>query len=178
VSIHQIQITYDAGADRLLWQVRTVQAQLFSFWLTRRMTLRLWQPLKARIAQQMAPVTPGAVLTPQAREMLDEAARSQPLPQADFKAPFKSDGVQRPLGEEPMLVSEVNLTHDPQNALLLQWRDAQGRTLTLRLERDLSLAVLRLLEAALVRADWGIALVAAPTADAPTGEAAPNFRLN
>ena len=109
---------------------------------------------------------------------LDEAARRQPLPKADFKSPFQSDGVQRPLGEEPMLVSELNLGQGPQNALVLQWRDAQGKSLTLQLERDLSLAVLRLLEAALARAEWGVALTGPVQRETPPDAETPSPLLN
>lgn len=167
MSIHQIQITYDPAADRVLWQVRTTDAQVYALWLTRRLALRLWPHLRARISQQAAPVSPTAVVTPQAREMLEQAARSAPLPNADFKVPFQAEGVQRPLGEEPMLVSEVNLGQGPKGGIVLQWRDAQGRHLTLQLEQELSLAVMRLMEAALQRADWGIPMAPPAAATAP-----------
>lgn len=173
MSIHQIQITYDPAADRLLWQVRTTDAQVFALWLTRRLSLRLWPHLRARVAQQSAPVSPKAVVTPQAREMLEQAARTAPLPHADFNAPFQSEGVQRPLGNEPMLVSEVNLGQGPNGGIVLQWRDAQGRHLTLQLEQELSLAVMRLMEAALQRADWGVPLASVPASKETLGGPGP-----
>lgn len=168
MSIHQIQITYDPAADRLLWQVRTTEAQVYALWLTRRLALRLWPHLRTRIAQQATPLSAGAMVMPQAREMLEQAARSAPLPNADFKAPFQSEGVQRPLGTEPMLVSEVNLGQGPKGGVVLQWRDAQGRHLTLQLEQELSLAVMRLMEAALQRADWGVMPAATAAAEEQT----------
>ena len=40
MDIHQIQVKYDALADRLLLQIRTRDEQLFPIWLTRRMVMR------------------------------------------------------------------------------------------------------------------------------------------
>ena len=91
IVIHQILIKYDAAADRLLLQVRTRADEVFAIWLTRRMLLRLWPPVQqlgVRVA--LARSHPDAVLLPDARAMLADAARQRPRPNADFTQLFNS----------------------------------------------------------------------------------------
>ncbi len=98
ILIHQIQIKYDAAADRLLMQVRTRADEVFAIRLTRRILLRLWPPFQqmgVRVA--LARSHPNAVLLPEARAMLADAARQRPLPNADFTRSFKGDGAHQPL---------------------------------------------------------------------------------
>lgn len=165
VDIHQMQVRYDPNADRISWQVRTRGGELFSVWLTRRMVQRLWPPFSqlvtsAAMATQVAPTT---TVLPEAREMLAQAARERPLPSADFKTPFNAEPAAEPLGAEPLLPSTIDLGHgDGGKGLAIRVREANGRSLELRLNDDLATALMRLLDKALQASDWG--LVAAPAA--------------
>ena len=155
IVIHQIQIKYDALADRLLMQVRTRNAEVYALWLTRRMMLRLW-PAFQRLngVQSLARASPGAVVLPEARAMLAEVARQRPLPNADFSQPFQAETTHQPLGEQPLLAAEIEMQAHPQRGLLLTVREAEGRQVSLQFDADLQLALLRLFEQALAAADW------------------------
>ena len=84
-----MQVRYNPAADRLLWQVRTSTGELFAVWLTRRMVRQLWGPLTLLVTQAaVAQVMPHALVLPEAREMMAQAARSRQLPGADFATPF------------------------------------------------------------------------------------------
>jgi hypothetical protein len=52
IDIHQIQVKYDALADRLLLQIRTREEVLFPIWLTRRMVMRLWPHFRIMVSRQ------------------------------------------------------------------------------------------------------------------------------
>lgn len=173
MAIHQIQVRYDIVADRLLLHVRTHEAELFSAWLTRRMVARLRPPLRQAVTQvAVAHAMPQAMAVPEARAMLEQAARDRPLPNADFTTRFAAEGSKQPLGPEPLLPTEVDIRGRPQGGLALALREAGGRRIELQLDADLATALMRLLDQALAGADWGLA------PDAPPAEAAPVGPLN
>jgi hypothetical protein len=161
--IHQIQIKYDALADRLLMQVRTRAGDVFAIWLTRRMVQRLLPPFQqigTRLSLSKA--RPDSLLLPEARAMLADAVRSRPLPNADFSQRFSTDNSRQPMGPEPLLAAEVELQADTQRGLRMHVREAQGRQITLQFNEELHAALSRLFEQALATADWGLALPAEP----------------
>ncbi len=177
VNIHQIQVKYDPSADRILLQVRTQPPELYQVWLTRRMALRFWPHFQPMVASLALPsVSPGSVVSPEARQMLSQAARDKPLPHADFKTQFQADGAATPLGPEPVLATEISLKPTPTGGVMLQWREAGGRSLTLQVTEELSLALLRLLESALVASQWGV--VNTPAAGQQTPGESPPALLN
>jgi hypothetical protein len=171
MDIHQMQVRYDASADRILWQVRTRGGELFGAWLTRRMLLQWWPRFQDLVGQTSLPHTVNAAaVVPEAREMLTQVARERPLPNADFKAPFNTEPAAQPMGAEPMLPTaiEMGLASTGHN-LLLRLRDAQSRSLSLQLTPDLSAALMRLIAQALTEAHWGdmAGTTAAAQADPP-----------
>lgn len=163
VDIHQMQVRYEPTADRILWQVRTRGGELFSVWLTRRMVQRLWPPFQqlvtsVGIATQVAPTT---MVLPEAREMLAQVARERPLPTADFKTPFNPQPAAEPLGAEPLLPTTIDLGHGEHGkGLAIRVRETNGRSLELRLNDDLSTALMRLLDKALQASEWGLTVPA------------------
>ena len=174
MNIHQMQVRYQPGPDRMLWQVRTSGGELFAVWLTRRMLRLLWPPLQQLVTRAgVARVLPNASPAhwmPEAQAMLTQAARERPLPTARFNEVFDTQAVSQPLGAEPLLPEAIDLglVTDGQG-LQLQVREAGGRRLSLKLNDDLATALLRLLEQALGEADWGLQTAeAAPSAAATT----------
>lgn len=174
-----MQVSYDPLADRLLWQVRTRSGELMAVWLTRRLTARLWPPFQQLVARAgLPPASAGATVLPEARQMLDEAARQRPLPTADFSAPFSRTPATQPLGAEPLLPEAIDLGAGPQGrGLSMKLRERSGRSLGLQLTDDLATALLRLFEQALVASEWfAVARGPAPEAAPPTGQ--PGTTLN
>jgi hypothetical protein len=170
MDIHQMQVRYDPNADRVLWQLRTVGGELFAVWLTRRMMQRVWPPFQAMVTQaSVARVAPGAIVLPEARDMLAQAARERPLPAANFDQPFDPKPVAQPLGPEPLLATTIDLTPGlPGGALAMRVREAgSGRSLELRMSDDLATALSRLIDKALADADWGLAVAAPAPESAP-----------
>lgn len=174
-----MQVRYQARADRVLWQLRTHEGQLFAIWLTRRMLRQLWPPLQRLVAEAgvaqvvsrgTAPGQPPPTVLPEAREMLAQVARERPLPQADFRQPFDTRPAEQPLGAEPLLPEQIDLGPGTDGrGLALRLREPANRQLALQLSDDLATALLRLIEAALREADWGVLPPATPAAAAPAG---------
>lgn len=164
MAIHQIQVRYDSTADRLLMQLRTTEAEVYAVWLTRRMVQRLYPPFRQAVAQaSVARATPLALPVPDARQMLEQAALQRTLQGADFAQPFASADAVHPLGPEPLLPDAADLRPGADGQLTLAVREPRGRRVEIALNAELASALLRLLDNALVAAEWGL----------PAGDPAP-----
>lgn len=162
MAIHQMQVRYEATADRLLLQLRTTEAEVYAVWLTRRMVQRLYPPFRQAVTQaSVARATPQALPVPEARQMLEQAALQRPLQGADFAQAFASADASHPLGPEPLLPDSADLRPGADGQLTLAVREPRGRRIEIALNAELSTALLRLLDSALVAAEWGL-----PTAGA------------
>jgi hypothetical protein len=168
VNIHQMQLRYQPAADRLLWQLRTTNGDLYAVWLTRRMVRLLWPPMAKLVTHAgIAQSLPHATVLPEAQAMLAQAVRDRPLPGASFAEPFDNRATAQPLGADPLLPDAIDLgPGDAGQGLKLQLREDGGRRLAMQLSADLATALLRLLEQALAAADWGLATApVAPNSD-------------
>ncbi len=169
MTIHQIQLRYDATADRLLMQVRTTKAELYAVWLTRRMTAKVYPPFRQAVTRaSVAQAAPQAMPVPEARQMLEQAALQRPLPGTDFEKPFAEADASHPLGPEPLLPAAIDLRPVASGVLVIALREERGRRLEMSLTTELSTALLRLMDGALKMADWALPAQAAPAADAVT----------
>ena len=170
-----MQVRYQPAADRLLWQVRTQTGELFAVWLTRRMLKQLWPPLSHLVTSAgMAQLAPNATVLPEARAMMAQVARARPLANANFNTPFDAKPVAQPLGPEPLLPTAIDLgPGSDAKGLRITVREPGGRHMTLALSNDLATALMRLLEQALVEADWGLGAAASAPAPAVPGAEPP-----
>lgn len=168
-------MAYQADQDRLLLRVRTRNDQLFELWLTRRLMVRLWQPLQSTAgAVAIGSVSSSATVLPEAREMMTQTMRERSNQSADFRSPFEETARERPLGEEPMLVAAIDIKRQPDRQVEVVWRDAAQRQLSMNLSPDLLNNLLTLLEKALQKSEWGVVPAApAPAAAATPGTAPP-----
>ncbi|GAB4039265.1 MAG: hypothetical protein Fur0014_08840 [Rubrivivax sp.] len=174
MGIHQIQLRYDPLADRLLLSVRSHAAELYTAWLTRRMVARLAEPFRRAVARLALP-RDGSVPVPEAQAMLDQVARERPLKDADFSKPFEgAQDASHPLGRDPLLPGEIDVRAPPGGGLVIALREPRGRRLELALNDDLATAFMRLLDQALLQADWALPV---PPATPAAGEPPPQ-RLN
>ena len=169
MQIRQLALHYRPEADRLLLRVNADDGQQFAVWFTRRLCARLWPHLasvvsRIAVAREAAQTAPHAHLMPEAHEMLAQSARERMLRDADFKTPFQDQASAHPLGSEPMLATEVQLTPLPDGHLRLVIVDITKRNVQLQLTQTLATAVKELMQKALHQADWGFALQAAPAA--------------
>ncbi len=182
MDIHQTSVLYDRNADRLLLRVSTRAGELYALWLTRRLMRRLWPHLAQHVARaQAAAVSPQAVVLPEARAMAAEVVREASLRQADFRTPFDAAPKHQPLGPEPMLVVQVQLTLLGDRQLKLAFADPSGRELTLQLAPQLATGVSELVQQALAQTDWDLGdLTPAATAGTapPDADTAPGRVLN
>ena len=89
--------------------------------------------------------------------------------------PYTSDdgtpeGAKLPLGDEPMLPTEVNLQTSVQS-LTLRWRDQAGRRLSMELSEEMALGLMRLMDKALAESAWDKPVMSSVAPPAAPGSA-------
>jgi hypothetical protein len=91
--------------------------------------------------------------------MLTELQRETFLEKADFKTPFSSEAPQLPLGEVPILVTDVQLNLHSSGTLNVVFQDlsgegASGHSCQLELQSSLLHGLLHLMGQAIQQANW------------------------
>jgi len=153
--LHQLKLDYIPEHDRLLLRVSTDNQLEVRLWLTRR-ALRLLWPLLV----QMVRASPEAALqsNPQARDALVGMQHEQALSRANFNHAFEEAPREMPLGAEPILVARIQSNRDESGNQVLALLPQQGQGLHLTLDNTLLHSLCKLVQNAVAKSDWGMAL--------------------
>jgi hypothetical protein len=159
MNIHQLSLTHDAQQDRLLLRINTTDREELRIWLTRRLALGL-QPHLERLGLE-AMVPPASAQTPvedeHTRHMMAEFRQQDNLSKADFSTPYvQADTL--PLGPDPLLITDIQMTPQTDGALLLAFQEKLGepphRGFQARVKTDLIVGLQHLLRDAIHKAQW------------------------
>ena len=183
MQIHQMSVTYLPEQDRILMRINTTAGEETRMWLTRRLLVGLWPVLSRLLTNHLLKLEgAGASLAgadPQLRQMLADFRKEEFLQHADFDTPYKEGEARLPLGEEPLLVTDVDVTPLANGPLRLNFRerppiaeDRKARSFQLEMAPKLMQGLMHLLEQALVHSQWREAFAAAPAAEGTTAEGA------
>lgn len=167
MDIRQISIRYRQDHDRILVDINTGAGAEVQVWLTRRMSLRLWPLLNRVVIDHFAipsdAKTDGfvnlAAMDTQTKTMLADFKREEVMQKADFSTPYQSGATLHPLGQNPLLVTEVNLTPFGNGQLQLNFNEKLEEPASLRgfqmdLSTELVFAVIKLMGHALEQSQW------------------------
>ena len=167
MNIHQLSVNYLQEHDRILMRVNTTDAAELRLWLTRRLALG-FAPLLSRLvtqhtatqeAAQSQYISPLATSDTATQQMMADFKKQEHLQKSDFQTPFKDQPSQLPLGGEPLLVTEVNITPMPSGQMQLVFSEklpdvSQPRSFTMALEANLTHGLLHLLDKAIAASLW------------------------
>ncbi len=153
--LHQLKIEFNAEHDRLLVRLATDSAAEVLVWLTRRCVKRLW-PLLINMAQ----TAPEIALqpNPEAKRALLGFQHEKAIRQADFTRPYEEAQRERPLGQNPLLVTRIQPRRDQQGRHVLGLLPTVGQGVHLTLDENLLHGLMKLIQNAVARADWDLAL--------------------
>jgi len=179
MQIHQMSVTYLPEQDRILMRINTVEDEEMRMWLTRRLMVGLWPLMSRMMTEHLLKLeSAGASLSganPELKKMLAEFRKEEFLQHADFETPYKEGQHRLPLGEEPLLVTDVDATPQAGGPLRLNFNerpsqgDAKPRSFQMELQPKLMQGLMHLLEQALQQSQWREAFVppaaAEPAAD-------------
>lgn len=164
MKIHQLSVVYLAEQDRILVRANTSGAAEMRLWLTRRLMLGLWPLLTRMLTSHLLKLEAAGSLLDTADEdlkrMLADFRKEEFLRQADFQTPYREDQSEWPLGEEPLLITDVDASPLPNGQLRLSFNERlpgenKPRSFRIDMEPKLMQAMMHLLEHALTRSQWG-----------------------
>jgi len=153
--LHQLKLDFIPEQDRLLLRVSTDNRLEVRLWLTRRMLRLLW-PLLV----QMVRSSPEVALqsNPQARDALVGMQHEKALSRANFAKSFEELPREMPLGAEPILVAHLQASKDGEGNQVLGLLPQQGQGIHLTLDNTLLHSLCKLLQNAVAKSGWDIAL--------------------
>lgn len=190
MQIHQMSVTYLPEQDRILLRVNTTAGDEMRLWLTRRLMAGLWPLLSKLLTEHLLKLeSAGAAVTganPELKRMLAEFRKEEFLQHADFDTPYREEQDRLPLGEEPLLVTDVDATPLAGGPLRLAFNerppggDRKPRNFQLEMAPKLMQGLMHLLDQALVQSQWREAFVpaTAPASAADDPDAARPRYLN
>jgi hypothetical protein len=162
--IHQMSVTYLAEQDRILMRINTTDGEEMRIWLTRRLMVGLWPLLSRMLTDHLLKLDSAGAAIEQAdgelKKMLADFRKEEFLRQADFQTPYKEAPQTRlPLGEEPLLVTDVDATPLPAGPLRLAFNErpssgAAPRSFQMEMEPKLMQGLMHLLDQALTQSGW------------------------
>jgi hypothetical protein len=183
MNIHQLSVNYMPEEDRILARINTTAGEEMRLWLTRRLMLGLW-PLLSKVMtghllRLEAAGTSLEAASDELKTMLADFRKQEFLQSADFDTPYKEDEATLPLGEEPLLVTDVDAAPRPNGRLRLSFNEngpakaqkeekAEPRRFQMEMEPRLMQGLLHLLEQALVQSRWREPFDPAPSSGDPT----------
>lgn len=189
MKLDQVSARYQQDQDRILVRMNTSADHELRLWLTRRLCLRLWPNLNTVVADRVArmegarnpSLSVAATADGATRQMLADFQREETLKTTDFKTPYRNTPQQWPLGEEPLVVTEVGLTNLPDGRLQMEFREKlpgriTPRSFSVSLENRNLHGFLHLLEKALQKSGWLVeAVVARPKGAAMASGEKPRY---
>lgn len=173
MKIHQLSVNYLAEQDRILMRVNTAASEEMRLWLTRRLMLGLWPLLSKLLTKHLLKLEAAGTSLDTAdeglRKMLADFRKDEFLKDADFDTPYQENQAVLPLGEEPLLVTDVDASPLANGRLRLSFNERQPtgdkpRTFQMEMEPKLMQGLMHLLEQALARSQWRDAFAATPAA--------------
>jgi len=163
MKIHQLSAVYLAEQDRILVRINTAAAEEMRMWLTRRLMLGLWPLLSKLLTKHLLKLESAGASLDTAdeglKQMLTDFRKEQFLQEADFDTPYDENKANLPLGEEPLLVTDVDASPLPNGRLRLSFNERppnteKPRSFQMEMEPKLMQGMMHLLEQALARSQW------------------------
>lgn len=165
MQIHQMSVTYLPEQDRILMRINTTEGEEMRMWLTRRLMVGLWPLLTKLLTEHLLKLeSAGASLAganPELKKMLADFRKEEFLQHADFDTPYKEGQASLPLGEEPLLVTDVEATPLATGPLKLNFNerppangDTKPRSFQMEMQPKLMQGLMHLLDQAMLQSQW------------------------
>jgi hypothetical protein len=163
MELHQIQLTYQQDEDRILVRVTFNRSNAepleFRAWFTRRFVKALWPGITATMQAQVIMDQPQmAHVSAEIANMENQAAVNEIRQQGNFDIPFEAPAHQYPLGEMPILVTDVQFTLNANQPVRIHLSDARKTGLELQFSQTLLHGFCTLLQQAVHAAEWDMEL--------------------
>jgi hypothetical protein len=163
MQIHQMSVTYVPEQDRILMRINTREGEEMRLWLTRRLMVGLWPLMTKLLTDHLLKLeAAGTTLTAadeSLKKMLTDFRKEEFLSKADFETPYQ-EAPKLPLGQEPLLITDVDATPLPGGPLRLSFNERppgaenKPRSFNLEMQPKLMQGLMHLLDQALNQSGW------------------------
>lgn len=151
--IHQMQITFVPSQDRLMFRVKTMDQTEIKLWLTRRYVKLLWQVLQKMLGNTQSGMSPD----PQTRQAVLSFQHEQAVAGMDFATPYQeTPEVKQPLGDDPVLVSRIQVKPGPGQTQVLCLHPDLGHGLEIAPDPRWLHSFCKLLADGVKKTDWDL----------------------
>jgi hypothetical protein len=159
MNIHQLSVIYVEEQDRILVRFNTSAGEELRLWLTRRMLMRVYEPMQEAVGHLEARKTQLSDGSAANRRMLAELKRAEVLEKSDFSTPYKQQSNELPLGTLPVLVTQMSMSVLDNRQLKIAFEERlpeqeQVRAFEVSMESAMLHGFMHLLESAMAKAQW------------------------
>ena len=174
MKIHQLSINYLAEQDRIFVRVNTAASEEIRLWFTRRLMLGLWPLLSKLLTEHLLKLEAAGSSLESAddglKKMLADFRKEQFLQEADFDTPYDDNQAVLPLGQDPVLVTDVDASPLPNGRLRLSFNERlpggkEPRSFQVDMDPKLMQGLMHLLDQAMTRSQWQEAFTPAASVD-------------
>ena len=157
MSIKQFNGEWVAREDRVLFRFNTAQDQEFSFWLTRFVVKSLIQG-----TQQLAVQTLEKQHPPQVAQAMQEFQQQAVAQRANFQETYQAPS-QRPLGDEPLLVTGLVMNQNG-GQTSIEFQLITQNSVNVQMNQSVLQVMITLLNKLQEVAQWGVGFEPVPVA--------------
>lgn len=157
MSIKQFNGEWVAREDRVLFRFNTSQDQEFSFWLTRFVVKSLIQG-----TQQLAVQTLEKQHPPQVAQAMQEFQQQAVAQRANFQETYQAPS-QRPLGDEPLLVTGLVMNQNG-GQTSIEFQLITQNSVNVQMNQSVLQVMITLLNKLQEVAQWGVGFEPVPVA--------------
>jgi hypothetical protein len=154
--LKQLNITFNPVEDRLLLRMTSGKPDSlaeFQIWLTRRFVRVLWNTLE-KVLEKVA--STDTRVTADSRNAVMQFQQQAALAKADFSTPYGSQGAAKPLGEQPLLISKMQVRTGPEGKPILILQTQDGKGVNMALSPHLVHSLRKLLADAVKKVEWDL----------------------
>lgn len=164
--LHQLNIRFDSLEDRLTLGIMTNDGNEFLLWLTRRYTKLLLEILDKLANPNRSKEAPSEQ-TAEIKKAVMIFQRDAALADLESAAEFESGEAEHPLGETPLLVSRIQFKKRPPKEVLFSFGLPDGRDISINLNEELLLALMKVVEDGAKKAEWDLVNTSLEMEDIP-----------
>lgn len=167
--LQQLNISFEPAEDRLLLRLRTDDNSEFRSWITRRYLRLLWGVLKEMLASLSSTSAEADAATKDAMMAFQE---QEALQKTDFQSPYQEGASTLPLGEEPVLLTDIQRKPGPNGLQILRLAPQGQQGLELTCDLTMLYSLSKLFSDAVQKAQWDLdlQLYSAPMVHSMDGE--------
>ncbi len=170
MQMKQVNISYAPIEDRLLLRISTTDEAELRLWITRAVAIKMMPDLLNAEKQLLVPAVQH-IANPAVRGTVEQFYAEEARNQNDFSSQFTAKASSFPLGEQPVLVSRLDITVHTEDASLA-FTLVNNRLMTISFNIQILTGVNKLIRNVVDGANWhvGIETIKHPLIQMPESE--------